>query len=103
MSDFDPESVPIRPAATVMLIDDRPDLQVFMLQRNAKTVFAGGMWVFPGGAVDHHDDASYYQDISTHRTDEEASSLMGLDQEPPPITWQLSGRLQGSRDVLALH
>ena len=79
MSDFDPESVPIRPAATVMLIDDRPDLQVFMLQRNAKTVFAGGMWVFPGGAVDHQDDASYYQDIITHRTDEEASSLMGLD------------------------
>jgi len=79
MSDFDPETVPIRPAATVMLIDDRPDLQVYMLQRNAKTVFAGGMWVFPGGAVDYQDDASYYKDIVTHRTDAEASSLMGLE------------------------
>ena len=79
MSDFDPESVPVRPAATVMLIDDRPDLQVFMLERNANTVFAGGMWVFPGGAVDHQDDASYYKDIVTHRTDAEASSLMDLE------------------------
>ena len=68
MSDFDPHSVPIRPAATVMLIDDRPDLQVFMMERHANTVFAGGMWVFPGGAVDHQDDPAYYQDIAIHRT-----------------------------------
>ncbi len=79
MTDFDPESVPIRPAATVMLIDDRPDLQVFMLERHANTVFAGGMWVFPGGAVDEQDDASYFDGVSTHRTDAEASNLMGLD------------------------
>ncbi|MEK9824350.1 MAG: NUDIX hydrolase, partial [Gammaproteobacteria bacterium] len=79
MSDFDPHSVPIRPAATVMLIDDRPDLQVFMMERHANTVFAGGMWVFPGGAVDHQDDPAYYQDIAIHRTDAEASKLMGLE------------------------
>ena len=78
MAEFDPETVPIRPAATVMLIDDRLDLQVYMLQRHANTVFAGGMWVFPGGAVDHQDDASYYKDIATHRTDAEASELMAL-------------------------
>ena len=79
MNDFEPESVPIRQAATVMLIDDRPDLQVFMMERHANTIFAGGMWVFPGGAVDHQDDAGYYTDIATHRTDEEASQLMDLD------------------------
>ena len=62
-----------------MLIDDRPDLQVFMMERHANTVFAGGMWVFPGGAVDHQDDAGYYSKIATHRTDAEASSLMGLE------------------------
>ena len=78
MAEFDPETVPIRPAATVMLIDDRPDLQIYMLQRHANTVFAGGMWVFPGGAVDHQDDASYYKDIATHRADAEASELMAL-------------------------
>ena len=75
---FDPLSVPIRPASTVMLIDDRPDLQVFMMERHANTVFAGGMWVFPGGAVDHTDDANYYAGIATHRSDEEASKLMDL-------------------------
>ena len=79
MTDFDPASVPIRPAATVMLIDDRPDLQVLMLERHANTVFAGGMWVFPGGAVDHQDDASYFQGIATHRSDEEASRLLGIE------------------------
>ena len=79
MTDFVPEEVPVRPAATVMLIDDRPDLQVFMMERHANTVFAGGMWVFPGGAVDHQDDASYYAKIATHRTDAEASALMDLD------------------------
>lgn len=79
MSEFIPEDVPVRPAATVMLVDDRPDLQIFMMERHANTVFAGGMWVFPGGAVDHRDDASYYADIATHRTDKEASSIMGLE------------------------
>ena len=79
MNDFDPESVPIRPAATVMLIDDREDLQVLMLERHANKVFAGGMWVFPGGAVDKQDDAAYFDGVTTHRTDQEASTLMGLD------------------------
>ncbi|NDG92242.1 MAG: NUDIX hydrolase, partial [Gammaproteobacteria bacterium] len=50
--EFDPASVPIRPAATVMLIRETPALEVLMMRRHAKTVFAGGMWVFPGGAVD---------------------------------------------------
>lgn len=53
--DFDPASVPIRPAATVMLIRKTRALEVLMMRRHAKTVFAGGMWVFPGGAVDPAD------------------------------------------------
>ena len=55
MTDFDPQAVPVRPAATIMLIDDRPDLQLLMMERHAKTVFAGGMWVFPGGALEDQD------------------------------------------------
>jgi 8-oxo-dGTP pyrophosphatase MutT (NUDIX family) len=78
MNEYDPEQVQIRPAATVMLIDDRPDLQVFMMERHANTVFAGGMWVFPGGSVDATDDSSEFQAISIHRSDAEASELMGL-------------------------
>jgi 8-oxo-dGTP pyrophosphatase MutT (NUDIX family) len=44
-----------------MLIDDRPDLEVFMMERNANTIFAGGMWVFPGGAVDPTDDPGVFE------------------------------------------
>ena len=56
-ADYDPEAVAIRPAATVMLVDDRPDLQVLMLRRHARQAFAGDMWVYPGGAVDEADAA----------------------------------------------
>ncbi len=78
MSEYDADTVKVRPAATVMLIDDRPDLQIYMMERHANTVFAGGMWVFPGGSVDATDDSSEFQAISIHRSDEEASELMGL-------------------------
>lgn len=56
MGDFDPATVPVNAAATLMLITDRPKLEVLMLKRNTKTVFAGGMWVFPGGRVDPVDN-----------------------------------------------
>ena len=80
MINFIPEKVPVRPAATVMLIDDRPDLQIFMMKRNSNTVFAGWMWVFPGGAVDHQDDASYFSGIANNKADNQASESMGLEE-----------------------
>jgi 8-oxo-dGTP pyrophosphatase MutT (NUDIX family) len=39
----------------VLLVRDAPDLQVFMLRRNLRSVFAAGAYVFPGGAVDPDD------------------------------------------------
>ena len=49
-------SVPIRPAATVMLVrDGDAGLEVFMLQRTHAAVFAKGIYVFPGGKVDSAD------------------------------------------------
>ena len=47
----------MREAATVMLVRDAPELEVFMLRRNPESVFAGGAYVFPGGAVDDDDHA----------------------------------------------
>ena len=50
------EEMPIKPAATVMLVRDTADgLEVFMLRRTASAAFAGGMYVFPGGKVDAAD------------------------------------------------
>lgn len=48
-------AVPVRPAATVMIVDDRPDLHVLLLRRRAASVFVPGMDVFPGGGVDARD------------------------------------------------
>ncbi len=45
-----------RPAATVVLLRDTPKgLETLMLKRNRALVMAGGMWVFPGGALDPED------------------------------------------------
>jgi 8-oxo-dGTP pyrophosphatase MutT (NUDIX family) len=75
---FDPEAVPIRPAATVMVVEDRPDLRVLMLRRTARAVFAGDMWVYPGGRVDP-DDAEGVLDHVTGLTDAAASAALGID------------------------
>ncbi|MET0864653.1 MAG: NUDIX hydrolase [Nakamurella sp.] len=55
--------LPIKPAATVMLVRDAPaGLEVFVLRRVAAMAFAPGMTVFPGGAVDpaDHDPALHW-------------------------------------------
>ena len=81
--DFDPASVPIKPAATVLLVrDDDVDrrLEVFMVQRTRNTAFAGGMFVFPGGRVDDLDDAADYEDLCDGLTDVEASEILGIER-----------------------
>lgn len=40
------------PAATVLLLRDRPCLEVLMVERHANIGFAGGALVFPGGRID---------------------------------------------------
>ena len=61
MSD-DLEPIPVRPAATVMLVRDtpassapQPGIEVFLMRRHAAMEFAAGMTVFPGGGVDDRD------------------------------------------------
>jgi|HubBroStandDraft_1064217.scaffolds.fasta_scaffold48667_2 8-oxo-dGTP pyrophosphatase MutT (NUDIX family) len=47
-----------RPAATIVLLRDRPDgLEVFMVVRHHAIDFASGALVFPGGRVDENDFA----------------------------------------------
>jgi 8-oxo-dGTP pyrophosphatase MutT (NUDIX family) len=48
----------IRDAATVILVSDRPDLHVLMMERTRRAVFSPGATVFPGGAVDAADAES---------------------------------------------
>ena len=53
----DADQVPIRHAATVMIVADRPSLNVLMVQRTSRAVFGPSAWVFPGGRVDPDDAA----------------------------------------------
>ncbi len=81
MTDFDPELVQIRPAATLLLVDDRPGLKVFMMKRNANVRFAGGMWVFPGGAVDQGDEADKDAQLCVNRTAGEANQALDVEDD----------------------
>ncbi len=52
----EPEPLPVRPAATVMLVrDTSKGISVFLMRRHAAMEFAAGMTVFPGGGVDERD------------------------------------------------
>lgn len=70
--------VTIREAATVMMLRDAPELQVFMLRRNPRIVFAPGASVFPGGAVDPTDRDPELLARCRGLDDDAASRLLGL-------------------------
>ena len=72
--DYDPASIPVREAATVLIVDERPDLQVLMLKRNARSIFVGDMWVFPGGAVDAADRSPEIETLVEGWSDASASA-----------------------------
>jgi 8-oxo-dGTP pyrophosphatase MutT (NUDIX family) len=67
-----------REAATVMLVRDAPELQVFMLRRSLQAPFMGGAYVFPGGAVDDADRSPELLARCDDRDDAAASAALGL-------------------------
>lgn len=83
------ESVPIKPAATVMLLRDASaGVEVFMLRRTAAAVFAGGMYVFPGGKVDAADgegDEAFVA-AAIRECFEEAGVLLAVDADDLPVS-----------------
>jgi len=85
---FDANTVPVRPAATVMLLDDRPDLHVLMVRRTARVVFAAAMWVFPGGRVDPEDHAEDFEAMFAGLSDAEASRI--LEVTKGGLAWWLA-------------
>jgi 8-oxo-dGTP pyrophosphatase MutT (NUDIX family) len=73
-------TVPLRDAATVMLVrDGAGGVEVFMLRRNLNSDFVGGAYVFPGGAVDEHDRHENLDPVCRGRSDAEASAQLGID------------------------
>ena len=80
---LDPRTVPIKPAATVMLLRDPdgggPGMEVFMLRRTGRATFAAGMYVFPGGRVDDIDHATEIEPFCDGMTDADASAQLGIE------------------------
>jgi 8-oxo-dGTP pyrophosphatase MutT (NUDIX family) len=83
-SDPAPDPVPVRDAATVMLVRDAvddqggPAVEVCMLRRNLNSEFVAGAYVFPGGAVDPEDRGPEAERLCRGLTDAEASAVLGL-------------------------
>lgn len=79
MDSPDPEQVPVRDAATVMLLRDGSDgPEVCLMQRNLNSDFVGGAYVFPGGAVDPADAEVAVAQRCPDLDDVEASRRLGL-------------------------
>lgn len=82
---------PARPAATVVLVRDGDDeLEVLMIHRGAETAF-GGMWAFPGGAIEDADipagtepDPLPAARVAAAR---ETREEIGLDVDPESFVW----------------
>jgi 8-oxo-dGTP pyrophosphatase MutT (NUDIX family) len=74
-------TVPVRDAATVMLVrDGARGVEVFMLRRNLQSDFVGGAYVFPGGAVDDHDRHENLDPVCRGRSDAQASAQLDIER-----------------------
>lgn len=72
--------VPIKPAATVVLVRDTDaGIETLLLRRNKQVKFAGGAWVFPGGKVESDEDEKFdEQEAAKHAAVRECFEEAGL-------------------------
>jgi 8-oxo-dGTP pyrophosphatase MutT (NUDIX family) len=77
--------VPIRDAATVLLVRDAVDddgkasVEVCMLRRNLASEFVAGAYVFPGGSVDPEDGDAEVEALCRGLGDPQASEILGVE------------------------
>jgi 8-oxo-dGTP pyrophosphatase MutT (NUDIX family) len=109
-----------RPASTVVLLRDTPKgIETLLLRRNKALQFAGGLWVFPGGALDQADLEQAGGDLNRAvrlAAAREAMEESGLEVQPntmvelshwtTPVvepkrfsTWFFAAPVIGDRDV----
>ena len=70
-----------RPAATLILVRDGANgLEVLLAKRTHLANFAGGAYVFPGGAVDADDSAPELAALASDLDDAQASKRLGIEQ-----------------------
>jgi 8-oxo-dGTP pyrophosphatase MutT (NUDIX family) len=89
------DAVPVRPASTVVLLREHGGrLETLLLKRNKALFFAGGFWVFPGGAIDAADRAAAGGDLdraarlaAAREAAEEAGVVADPDAMVPLSHW----------------
>lgn len=112
--------VAVRPASTVALLrDGRAGTELLMVRRNRALAFAGGFWVFPGGALDDADLAAAGENpdeaariAAAREAQEEAgispdpSSMVLVSHWTTPVaekkrfaTWIFAGEVPAEADV----
>jgi 8-oxo-dGTP pyrophosphatase MutT (NUDIX family) len=68
------EPTPPRQAATVILLrGGEVELELLLVKRTEKARFMGGVWVFPGGAVDEGDGEAAHRAAAARELSEEAA------------------------------
>ena len=78
------ETVPRQAATIILLRGGAETLEVLLVQRTPKARFMGGVWVFPGGAVDTHEgEGDEAHRIAAIRELEEEAGI-ALD-DPAPL------------------
>ena len=84
MSDPSPplSPAPALPAATILLVRDRPALEVLMVKRHHQIDFASGALVFPGGKIEPGDAdpawAEHCRGWDAHPADERPLRIAAL-------------------------
>src|SRR4051812_31537390 len=74
------ETVPRQAATIILLRGGAETLELLLVQRTPKARFMGGVWVFPGGAVDAHEgegDTSHR--LAAVRELEEEAAISGVE------------------------
>ncbi len=79
-NEIETDGIPILPAATMILLDDRPDLQVLMLLRNDASGFVASHTIFPGGAIEQDDRSSVWDDLVSGLTTKEADEQLRTEE-----------------------
>lgn len=64
-----------KPAATVLLVRDAPELEVLMVRRSSGMAFGASAWVFPGGKVAGADADDAWREYSDGRYNDYERSL----------------------------
>jgi 8-oxo-dGTP pyrophosphatase MutT (NUDIX family) len=72
--------VAVRDAATVVLVRDRPHLEVLLMERTPRAVFSPGASVVPGGAVDDADRSPAVAALVNGGVDVSVSGEMSLSR-----------------------